>query len=204
MKTGTYNIVFNLPAAARRQAITTSKRLRKKGGVFALGEKIFIPHVSVYLIDIPQKNEKKIVTELKKLAEKSPSIKCTALRYWNLQSGYVGILYRKTKAIGGLQKNIISAINPLRENAITERDRARLSQLSAIDRKNIQRFGYSRVGIYYHPHVTLSKFAQGEGPSHEKISKKLFSFRAVSIGLYQRGDHGSCKKLVASFPLLAK
>jgi 2'-5' RNA ligase len=204
MKLGAYNIVIDLPAVTRRQAIAISKRLHEKGGFFALGEKIFIPHITIYLTDIPKKNEKKMVAALGRLAKKLAPISCNALHYWNPRSGYVGILYRRTKIIGDLQKAVIAAINPLRENVLTLRDKTRLSQLPAGEKKNIKRFGDSHVGLLYHPHITLSRFTKGEEPSHEKISTTTFSFQALSIGLYHRGDHGSCKKFIARFPLLAK
>jgi 2'-5' RNA ligase len=204
MKLGAYNIVIDLPASARRQAVAVSKRLHKKGGIFALGEKIFIPHITIYLTDIPKKNEKKVVVALGRLAKKLSPISCNALHYWNPRSGYVGVLYRRTKIISDLQKAVIAAINPLRENVLTLRDKTRLSQLPAGEKKNIKRFGDGHVGLYYHPHVTLSRFTKDRELSHENISTTAFSFRALSIGLYHRGDHGSCKKLIARFPLLAK
>jgi 2'-5' RNA ligase len=204
MKTSAYNIVINLPKETGRCAIAMSKRLKGMGGVFALGEKTFVPHITSYLLDIPLKNKKKVIVRLRRLAKETRPISCTALRYWRPPSGYVGIAYHKSKAISDLQKAIVAIINPLRENVITFRDKARLSDVSAAERKTIERFGDSHIGANYHPHVTLSKFAQGEAPTNETISKAVFSFKATTIGLYYRGDHGTCKKLIAQFPLLGK
>ena len=201
MNSAPYNIVFELPPRARNNSIKLSKQLQKKGGIFALAETSFVPHITIYLTDFPKKNEKKIIEKLRKIAEETNPIACKPLHYRKVSGGYVEILYHKTKAMSDLQKVVISEINPLRENILREKYFTASAGLSTIKRKNLKRFGFTNIGMTYHPHVTLSRFTEGKEVLPKHMLMSPLSFKVVSVGFYHRGEHGTCKKLVARFPL---
>jgi 2'-5' RNA ligase len=197
MNSAPYNIVLELPPRAKNTPIKLSKQFRKRGGIFTLARASFVPHITIYLTDFPKRNEKKIIAKLRKVTEGTKPILCKPLHYRKVKGGYVDILYHKTKSMSDLQKAVIAAINPLREKYATQ-----LAGLSATRKRNAKRFGFTDIGTTYHPHVTLSRFTEGKEalPKHMPISS--FSFEAISIGFYHRGEHGTCRKLIARFPLV--
>jgi 2'-5' RNA ligase len=194
-----YNIVIYPPAKIREKAITISKRLKKEGGLFSLGEKTFIPHLTIYILDLPAKNEKKVGLALKELASTLKPMKLTFLRYRNSNGGYTGAVYKRTKAITDLQMKILNAINPFREGIVRDKYKPILKTLPKHMRSNVERFGFSDVGKEYHPHLTFTRFPNDREIKLKTIQKLNFSFTANEIGFCRRGEHGTCKKLITKF-----
>ncbi len=98
MRTAPYNIVIELPSHTRKNVIKISRQLKKKGGFFSLGEKTFIPHITVYMVDLPRNNERKVLAELKDIMREIKPIACKPVRYRKSGGGYVDILYRQKSA----------------------------------------------------------------------------------------------------------
>lgn len=185
-----------------RRAMRTSKQLKKEGGLFALGAKTFVPHLTIYMLDFPKKNERKVTATLRKLAKEARPIRFTSLRYRNSGGGYTDVLYKKNRSIIQLQKKIITAINPLREGVIRAKYKTGLASLSKQVKKNIKMFGFSSLGREYKPHLTFTRFAEGRKAILKDLPRQDFSFDANEIGLYHRGKHGTCKKLIAKSRLV--
>ncbi len=199
MKILPYNIAIYPPAGIRKKAIAISKQLTDAGGLFSLGEKTFIPHLTIYLLDLPAKNEKKAKKILKELAKELEPTKLTSLRYRNSGGGYTDFVYKRDKAVADLQIKVIKVINPLREGIIRDKYKSILKTLPERTRGNIKKFGFSDVGTEYHPHLTFTRFPNNGKVNLKKIPKREFSFTANEIGFYHRGDHGTCRKLIAKF-----
>ncbi|MBU6500228.1 MAG: DUF1045 domain-containing protein [Patescibacteria group bacterium] len=201
MKVLPYNIAILPPAAIRRKAIKISAMLRKKGGMFSLGEKKFVPHITIYILDLPAKNEKKAISKLKSLAAKMAPIEFNSLRYRNSGRGYAEILYKKNRAAVELQGRVVKAINPLREGIIRDRYKSVLNVIPRGMRENVNKFGFSDVGVKYRPHLTLTRFPNNRKADLKMIGRRGLSFVVSEIGIYRRGENGTCRKLIAKFIL---
>ncbi|MBI4094219.1 MAG: DUF1045 domain-containing protein, partial [Candidatus Liptonbacteria bacterium] len=154
MQSKSFNIVIYPPKEISQKAITVSKELKKKGGLFFLDGKNYFPHVTIYMTEFPVKNIPKVKKVLRNFAAKTKPFHATSLKYRQSADGYIDVDYRKSKEIKDLQKKVIALLNPLREGLSRPKDEARISELSKAQQRNIKRYGYRGVGAEFFPHIT--------------------------------------------------
>jgi formate dehydrogenase maturation protein FdhE len=123
-------------------------------------------------------------------------------RFRQVHHGYVDMEFMRSAAVARLQKEIIHALNPLRRNRMSDRDRARIKTVPRVDRRNIERYGYYAVGANFFPHLTLTKFPETTPRILAHLKTKDLSFTAKKLALCTVGDFGTCKKILATFSLL--
>lgn len=196
MKSESFNIVIYPPADISKKAISVSKKLKKKGGLFVLDGKKYFPHLTIYMTEFPIKNVPKIRKILRNFAAKTKSFRATSLKYRQSADGYIDVDYKKSKEIRELQKKIIAFLNPLREGLLRPKDEARMSELGKAQKRNIRRYGYRSVGAEFFPHLTFTKLEKFDKSALSKIGKSNFSFEVDKIGLFYLGDYGTCRKLI--------
>jgi len=100
-----------------------------------------------------------------------------------------------------LQKKIIKLLNPLREGQMREKDKARISEMTKTEQKNLKLYGYRSVGANFFPHLTFSKLEKFDKSALSNIDKSNFSFKVNKIGFFYLGDYGTCRKLIEIFDL---
>lgn len=196
-----YSIVILPPAPIVKKAITESQRLKKQGGVFALNQKDFFPHITLYMVEFPVKNRAKIQAALTEATKTLRSFSTKSLAYRHVYDGYIDMEYRRDRNIANLQKKIITLLNPLRENHMRGKDRKRLAAMPTVEQKNIEQFGYYAVGQNYFPHLTFSKLKESNPEVLNHMKRQNFSFVAKQLALCEVGDFGTCKKRLQTFKL---
>ena len=201
MKSKSFNIVIYPPKNISKKAINVSKTLKKKGGLFVLDGKNYFPHITIYMTEFPVKHISKIRKTLRELAAKTKPFRATSLKYRQSEDGYIDIDYRKSREMKELQKKIVFLLNPLREGLLRPKDKARMSELSKVQQRNIMRYGYRSVGKEFFPHLTFTKLEKFDKLALSKIEKSNFSFDIDKIGLFYLGDYGTCRKLIEIFDL---
>ena len=199
MQSESFNIVIYPPADISKKAAEVSKKLKRKGGLFVLDGKSYFPHITIYMTEFPVKNVPRIRKILREFAAKTKSFHATSLKYRQSKDGYIDVDYRKSKEVKGLQKKILSLLNPLREELLRPKDKARMSELSKAQQRNIMRYGYRSVGAEFFPHLTFTKLEKFDKSALSKIEKPNFSFEVGKIGLFYLGDYGTCRKLIEIF-----
>ena len=201
MKSQSFNIVIYPSADVSQEAVTVSKKLEKNGGLFVLNGKNYFPHITIYMTEFPVKNIPKIRKTLREFAAKTKPFHVTSLKYRQSKEGYIDVEYRKSKEMKNLQKKIVSLLNPWREGLLRPKDRARMSEVSKTQQRNIMRYGYRCVGAEFFPHLTFTKLKKFDKSALVKIEKLNFSFEIERIGLFYLGDYGTCRKLIEVFDL---
>lgn len=196
-KSVSLNIVIYPPEDILGRAVSISRRLKKKR--FVLGRKKHFPHITLYMTAFPLKNVAKVKKLLKQLAANTNPFRINFLKYRQSDDSYIDAGYRKSKNVHELQRKVIGLLNPLREGLIRDKDKARMSQRSVAEQKNIRRYGYRSVGARYFPHMTFTKLEKYDRSALSRIEELDFSFTVTKIGLFYSGDHGTCRKLIAIY-----
>lgn len=168
-----YDIVVYPPAPIRAQALAINKKLVAKGGLFSLGTKTCVPHITVYVARFGAAEMKGVQKTLKDLAARTPAFKASSTGYWN-DGPWAHMRYKKDAALVRLRHAIIQAMQ-----AHHPYDKNR----------------------FFVPHITLTKFEHLPPRVFDDLPSTDMSFTATHIGLFELGEYGTCKKQVAIFPL---
>ena len=201
MKSKSFNVVIYPPTGISKKAISISKKLKKKGGLFVLDGINYFPHITVYMTEFPLKNVAKIRKLLKQFAAKTKPFEIRSLKYRHNKDGSMDVIYQRSRNVDGLQKKIIKLLNPLREGLVREKEKGRVSKMTKDEQKNLKLYGYRSVGAEFFPHLTFTKLEKLDKSALVNISKLNFSFEVGKIGFFYLGDYGTCRKLVETFDL---
>ena len=200
-KTKPFNIAIYPPTEISKKAIGVSKKLKNKKGLFVLDGKNYFPHITLYMTEFPLKNMTKVRKLLKQFAAKTKPFEISSSKYRQNIDGYIDVDYKRSKNISELQKKIIKLLNPLREDQMRDKDKARISEMTKAEQKNLKLYGYRRVGDKFFPHLTFSKLEKFDKSALSNINKSNFSFKVDKIGFFYLGDYGTCRKLIEIFDL---
>jgi len=200
-KTKPFNIVIYPTAEISKRAIIVSKKLKNKNGLFTLDGKNYFPHITLYMTEFPLKNMTKVRKLLKQLAAKTKPFEISSSKYRQNIDGYIDVDYKKSKNINELQKKIIKLLNPLSEGQMREKDKARISEMTKVEQKNLKLYGYRSVGDNFFPHLTFTKLEKFDKSALSNIDKSNFSFKVNKIGFFYLGNYGTCRKLIEIFDL---
>ncbi len=201
MESKSFNIVIYPPVDISKKAISISKKLEEKGGLFVLNGKKYFPHITVYMAEFPVKNIPKIRKMLRDFAVKTKPFRITSSKYRQVEDGYIDVSYKKSKDIEELQKKIIALLNHLREGLLRLKDEARMNEYNKAQQHNIKLYGYRSVGEEFFPHLTFTKLEKFDKSAFLNIGKLNFSFKVDKIGFFHLGDYGTCHKLIEIFDL---
>lgn len=201
-----YNIAIRLQKRITGIAIAASKKFAKTKGVYMLGSKDFYPHITLYMTQFPDKNIPEVMRRISRIAKNKKPILLEAIGAPRITEGYVGVNFKKTEQIRELQKELIAALNPLREGLITDASRKQLLVADKTGKKNILRFGSQHVFTKFTPHLTLTKLKNNKDPYPQSIGAatltlRNISFHSAAVGLFEAGKHGTCRKIVKIFRL---
>ena len=200
-KTKPFNIVICPPPEISKKAIRISKKLKNKKGLFVLDGKNYFPHITLYMTEFPLRNMTKVRKLLKQFAAKTKPFEINSSKYRQNIDGYIDVDYKRSKNINELQKKIVKLLNPLREGQMREKDKARMSEMTKAEQKNLKLYGYRNVGDKFFPHLTFSKLEKFDKSALSNIDKSNFSFKVDKIGFFYLGDYGTCRKLIEIFDL---
>ena len=150
-----------LPAADLAvKAMATSKQLEQFDTLFTLRDGAYFPHASLYMTQLKVSDLDKVKGLLASFAATVPKLNLVATRY-DQAEGFIDADYERTVVMARFQMDVINAINPIRDG-MREKDKARMLEATGQVRENLEKYGYRGVGDLFRPHLTLTRFRNGE------------------------------------------
>jgi 2'-5' RNA ligase len=118
------------------------------------------------------------------------------------------VAYDKSLSIELLQKEIVTALNPIRDG-IRQKDPVGhvlqdwIPQTSGEIRENFDAFGYDEIGNFFRPHITLTRFKQRNFQVANSLLPPLNVFNGVftTLGLFEMGQNGTCIRKIEQWEL---
>jgi 2'-5' RNA ligase len=196
------NVLLDPDAATVEKARATNARLRQNYPEgFALDDD-HAPHITVLQRFVRTADLDKIakaVTEVLR-TEQSMNWESQATGYYDLaykNLGLVGIVIEPTPDLRRLQQRIIDVIAPFAvANGTGDAFAPRLDggdiSLPTVDYVN--NFVGPRTGTNYHPHLTIGIGTRDFVDALKAEPFEAFTFRAVSVSIYQVGDYGVAQR----------
>lgn len=151
------------------------------------------------MTEFPKKNLRPIQNELRRLTASLKPFWVTFDQYCQNKDRSVYASFQRSRSIVHLQKTIIQSLNPLREGFMRPKDLARFKQFSQQKQKNLRRYGTGRVFSQFQPHLNFSRLQQIDKKIVDLLPIIKLSFLVKEIGIFQSGEHGTCKKMLAKF-----
>lgn len=197
----TLNIAIIPSDEVTARAIDMSKAIASELETeFVLNSNKFIPHITVYQAQYPNKN----IDILKKLVQDLSLQKSFEINLEPIDISYETFIFwrcEKTDVLKELQAKAIEVANPLREGLIPEQI-ARVTGLSEGDMYDAKTFGALLIGPRYDPHITITRLQRKEDARRAirvlGNSQKL-SFKPRALILGYLGQHGVVSGVVESF-----
>ncbi len=192
------NIVIRPELNVARRAVELSRRLQQSHDtLFTLQDGAYFPHVSLYMVQLKVANLDRVSNLLEGLAAKTLLPNLRATKYVQVDS-YIDVEYERTKMLEELQMAVVDTINPIRDG-MRQKDKERMLESTGKVRESLEKYGYRSVGELYRPHLTFTRFADGQPmvtmgtlPPTEEYSGD-FSI----LGLFEMGENGTCVRLIS-------
>jgi len=194
-----YDVVILPPKNVRDHAITLSKKLEKYGTTWSLGEKYFIPHISLYHIPVPPSRFNDFIDELKRIVSGYAPRTLALTRITQLEQYHAILAMTENPAwLKELYRTIIKCTHTYFDMKYGVNELWGKKHLPRTMQKNIEAYGTPMVGRYFLPHITLGVL-QGNGSSGEEIEKmklKPLRFNVDAIAVCELGRSFSCQRIV--------
>lgn len=200
MQLKAYDIVLLPESSALETFISVSENLKDLGTYFTLGEHEYVPHISLYMLQLRDDSLEKVCTVLEKITTHT-NIQNPKVKEYHYEHDYLDIEYERSNELAVLQNKIISQLNPLRDG-LREKDTARLRTAIGDERSNLLQFGYRSVGDLFFPHVTFTRFISNQKQILATLPKiNTYSCTFPTLGIFEMGDNGTCRWCIKTWDL---
>lgn len=201
-----FNTAFNPPKDVIEQTISLSGLIGKNNDAFFMLDGInFYPHITIYSPEYPESNLNKILETVKEITNRTKKITFVSKGLATIK-GFIGVYFELTPEIKQLHEEIITRLNPLREERIREKWQKSSDyhmEFSQEQKENIEKYGYPDAMNLYKPHLSIIRL-KDECLAETIVSKLnwgISQFVVDEIGVYKMGEHGACRELVREFSL---
>lgn len=198
------NIVFIPPEEIAGYATGLCRKVMEGYKIsFALDGINNIPHITIYQLVIPEKNQEKLIEILGQIVLKI-SPKKFEFTSFEAYLGYLGVNFKPFAEIKLAQREIVEKVTALREGRnILEVDDPRTGTWPENHKQIVARYGFDNLFEFYNPHITITRLPDFK--KAQELTQKLIwpfkEFKTHSIGLYELGEFGTCNKLIREFKL---
>jgi 2'-5' RNA ligase len=191
---GYYDVVILPPAPVRDHAIQLSEKLYRMGGVWRLGKRAFLPHVSLYHIPVRDEELEPFLNELQLIVNST--------RWGSLQTTAFDMpvmMVSKPEWLRELHHRIVRrTVRFLNRKYAVEKTWS-LERFSGrrleFAKKYLREYGTPMVGMNFNPHITLSSF-KGAEPEDASLHVRRIQFRVDRLHVCELGQSHTCHRII--------
>jgi 2'-5' RNA ligase len=191
---GYYDVVILPPAPVRDHALELSEKLYRMGGMWRLGKRAFLPHISLYHIPVRDENLDSFLNELQRIVETAQwgSLETTAF-------DMPVMTVSRPVWLRNLHHRIVRRTVRFRNREYAAEKSWSLDRFSgrrlAFAKKYLREYGSPMVGMNFRPHITLSSF-KGRELADSNLLVHRMTFRADRIHVCELGQSHTCHRIV--------
>ena len=183
------NIHFRVSQELEDQIIEVSNQIAEKyGSNWKLDSTISIPHFSMYLLAIPQKNLAKAQELAQTLSKDFKPLRIEVDGLFVAPSGQIMLAFNKQNIYYQYHLKILNVFNKLREGVQRKKylDEAYFKSLPNKAKKYLRRYGSRYVLDQFDTHITISSF--GDLTTSEIVAKEfkaLFTNKTTKLEFFE-------------------
>ncbi|HET9132384.1 MAG TPA: hypothetical protein VFO86_15620, partial [Terriglobia bacterium] len=191
---GYYDVVILPPSPVWDHALELSRELHRMGGQWQLGNRAFLPHISLYHIPVRNKDLDDFLSELHLIAKTTRwgNLETTAFDMPVMMVSKPDWLKRLHERVVRRTVRFLDRKYPVAKTWSLERFSGRRLDFA---RKYLQLFGTPMVGMNFRPHITLSSFKGGD-PSNLNLHVRRVTFRAERLYVCELGQSHTCHRII--------
>lgn len=201
MRHCSYNVVLLPNSSLSKEVVRLSRKIASKFPVEFILDKNHYPHLTLYQVEIPDKNFKIVQDLLSDIFKKSLSVKFD--HYFGSNNGFVSLDCQNAKDLYTLHHTIVNKLNQYREGEILPSKKFKYD-LSDKDYLQVENFGTSGLFENFRPHITITRLKQKS--DYKKALKVLPLRKPVMIKLERAAlgklsIHGTVPALLKEYRL---
>jgi 2'-5' RNA ligase len=191
---GYYDVVILPSDPLRDHAIELSEKLQRMGGLWRLGSRAFLPHISLYHIPVTSEDLEPFLDELQLIVN--------TVQWGDLQTTGFDmpvIMISKPDWLKNLHHRIVNRTARFRNRRYDVESTWSLARFSGrrleFAKKYLRQYGTPLVGMNFRPHITLSSF-KGAEPQNMDLQIRRMMFRPARLYVCQLGQSHSCHRII--------
>ena len=191
---GYYDIVILPPAPVRDHAIVLSEKLYRAGGLWKLGRRTYLPHISIYHIPVRDEDLEPFLTELQSVVDSAQwgSLETTGFDMPVMMASKPDWLKRLHQRIVRRTVRFLDWSYGVQKTWSLDRFSGRRLKFG---KQYLREFGSPMVGMNFRPHITLSSFKDKE-PSEMNLDVRRMEFRADRLHVCELGESHTCHRII--------
>ena len=167
--------------------------------MFVLGDDLF-PHMTVYMARFADCDIEKVAEATEIALGQAEVFTCEHTGYFMTEGRYLEVSYRKSANFLKLHERLITHIADLRINPGRPFNESYFAPYNAEQQKYAQETGYDLVRNLYRPHVTLTRYQEGQVPkTFPALPAADLSFDLRKVCIYKADDNGAVYELVREY-----
>jgi len=191
---GYYDVVILPPAPIRDHALELSEKLYRMGGMWRLGKRSFLPHISLYHIPVRDEDLAPFLDELQLIVNST--------RWGNLETTAFDmpvVMVNKPVWLRSLHERIVRRTIRFVDRSYPVEQTWSLDRFSGrrlvFAKKYLREYGSPLVGMNFRPHITLSSF-KGREPVDSGLHVRRMKFRPDRLHVCELGQSHTCHRIV--------
>jgi 2'-5' RNA ligase len=191
---GYYDVVILPPAPVRDHALELSGQLYRMGGLWRLGKRAFLPHISLYHIPVRDQDMEPFLNELQLIVGTT--------RWGALETTAFDMpvmMMSRPEWLKTLHERVVRrTVRFLNRKYAAEKtwslDRFSGRRLT-FAKRYLREYGTPMVGMNFRPHITLSSF-KGREPAHPDLHVRRITFRVDRLHVCELGSSHTCHHII--------
>ena len=180
--------------------VAISQALKSDGTMFVLDGETKFPHMTVFMFRVANDQIENVVKVVGQALLDVQSFTCRQTGYFMTKGRYFEASYEKTPEFIALHEKLIDALKDYRINPGNPFEEGYFTPYTDEQQKNAKETGYDLAHDLFRPHVTLTRYYEGQVPENNpEIPPTDLSFPLQKICVYKADDNGAVYEKLAEF-----
>lgn len=187
---------------AGRQCVELSQSLESEGTMFVLDGKSKFAHMTVFMARFSESRIPDVLRAAEESLKTVSSFTCEHTGYFMTAGRYLEASFRRSEAFMALHELLISALSGLRINPGQPFEEGYFTPYTKEQQENAKETGYDLAHNLYRPHVTLTRYKEGQVPEiFPGFRPVKLSFPLGKICVYKADDNGAVYEKLGEFQI---
>jgi len=191
---GYYDVVILPPSPVWDHALELSRKLYRMGGQWHLGERSFLPHISLYHVPVRDPDLDDFLNELQLIANTTQwgKLETTAFDMPVMMVNKPDWLKRLHERVVRRTVHFLDQKYPVAKTWSLQRFSGRRLEFA---KRYLKEYGTPMVGMNFRPHITLTSF-KGREPMDSNLHVRRITFRADRLYVCELGQSHTCHRII--------
>jgi hypothetical protein len=184
------------------ECIQMSQSLPSENVLFALDGKKRFTHMTVFMARFPEHVIERVLQETEEVLKTVQSFPCEQSGFFITAGNYLEVSYKRSEVMVYLQDLLIRSLKGFRYNPENPYEESYFAPYNKSQKLSALDTGYDLTGELYRPHITLTRYKEGNVPSKiPEFSEVSLSFETNTIALYKADENGAVYELLKEFKI---